>query len=238
MAELTVWSVCVGDKYDSAYVYALKEAVDKHLTIPHQFRCITKRKLEGIQTVLPPVPYQGWWAKIGLFAPLVATGPSLYFDLDVVITGNINYLADYVSCRTLAAPANWAQSGHGGIQSSIMAWPGNWTYPYDRIKPLWPGRATPDGYRIFEGKKLWGDQEWLWHLLGDDWEKIPYIGSYKYHVRPTGKIPEWMKICVFHGEPKPIDIKDPCISSYTSTLRSLIKSSMDNGSRKGLSITA
>lgn len=117
---LTVWSVCVGDKYDSAYVYALKEMVEKNLTIPHEFRCITKRKLDGIQTRNPPVPYQGWWSKLGLFHPGVATGSSLYFDLDVVITGNIDYLAEYTD--TFSAPANWAASAMA--ESNHQSWHG------------------------------------------------------------------------------------------------------------------
>ena len=85
--DLTVYCVYWGDKYDKAYVYALKEMVDRNLTIPHEFVCITTDKFEGIQTKLPFVPYHGWWQKIGLFAPFIAQGPSLYFDLDVVITG-------------------------------------------------------------------------------------------------------------------------------------------------------
>lgn len=207
---ITVWCVCVGDKYESGYVYALKEMVEKNLTIEHEFKCITTRKLDGIQTRNPPVPYQGWWSKIGLFYPRLATGPSLYFDLDVVITGNIDYLVDYTA-HQLAAPANWAQSGHGGIQSSVLAWNGNFTLPYEKFN-----------YSL-DSERLWGDQEFLYELMGENWVRIPGIGSYKYHVRPTGEIPDWMKICVFHGEPKPIGVADPCILPYTQILRSRIK---------------
>ena len=234
MSNLTVWCVCIGEKYDSGYVYALKEMVGKYLTIPHHFKCITKRKLEGITTVLPPVPYQGWWGKMGLFAPLVATGPSLYFDLDVVLTKNIDYLADYTE-ETFAAPENWARSGHGGIQSSVMAWSGNWNEPYNRIKPLWPGTPTSDGYLILGGKRFWGDQEFLWDMLGDYWTRIPGIGSYKYHCQ--AEIPNWLKVCVFHGEPKPIEVHDPWISSFIAPLRRYINVNTHGGSQKDLSAT-
>lgn len=222
MSNLTVWCVYWGAKYDKAYVYALKEAVNNNLTIPHNFRCITTDKLEGIDTVLPFVSYSSWWQKIGLFAPNIATGPSLYFDLDVVITGNIDYLVDYTN--TFSAPANWAQSGHGGIQSSVMAWPGNWTEPYEKFD-----------YPV-DSKRLWGDQEFLWEMLGDDWRKIPNVGSYKYHC--TENVPEWMKVCVFHGKPDPHEVKDKWISSYTGTLRNLIKQNMQNGGGMDLSATA
>ena len=197
---ITVLSVLWGDKYDPAYVYALKEAVEKNLTVDHEFKCITKQNLPGIQTIKPFVPYSGWWQKIGLFAPGVATGQTLYFDLDVIITGNIDYLVDYTKKpmlnTPLAAPANWAQSGHGGIQSSVMAWPGNWDEPYRVFK------QNHDDYM----HRLWGDQEFLWELLGDRWTRIPGVGSYKYHCRES--IPDYMRVMVFHGKPDPHEVTD------------------------------
>jgi hypothetical protein len=225
VSALTVWAVCVGTKYRPGYVYALKDAVEKHLRAPHVFRCITQLRLPGIETVRPVLPYPGWWSKINLFA--LATGPSLYFDLDVVITGGLDYLIEFTE-HEFAAPPNWAQSGHGGIQSSVMAWRGNWTAPVEYIEPQWP-EVT---------KRLWGDQELLWEMLGDSWVRIPRgIYSYKYHCL-RGKPPEDMAVCVFHGEPKPADVRDEWLSPYTSTLRSRIRSSMGNGSSKGLSATA
>jgi hypothetical protein len=225
VSALTVWSVCVGEKYHPGYVYALKEAVERHLSVPHVFRCITEHELPGILTVKPPVPYWGWWSKVGLFAPGVATGPSLYFDLDVVITGALDYIARYTHSR-FAAPANWAQSGWGGIQSSVMAWCGNWTAPYEYIKPQWP-EVT---------ERLWGDQELLWEILGDHWTRITRgIFSYKYHA--TKGLPKDASVIVFHGQPKPHEVSDEWLLPYTSTLRSHISSSTANGSRKALSAT-
>lgn len=226
MSDLTVWCVCVGDKYPSEYVYALRDAVAKHLSVPHVFKCITTRKLDGIHTVTPYVPYQGWWSKIGLFAPRVATGPSLYFDLDVVITGSLDYLVEYTQ-HEFAAPANWARSGHGGIQSSVMAWRGNWTRPYEEFAPQWPGVSN----------RLWGDQEFLWEMLGDNWVRIPRIYSYKYHCQ-NQKRPEDMSVCVFHGEPKPMEVHDEWLLPFTSTLRKSIKPSTGYGWREGLSASA
>ena len=213
---LTVWCVCVGDKYPVEYVYVLRDAIKKNLTVDHEFKCITTERLPGITTRNPPVSYSGWWSKIGLFAPQVATGPSLYFDLDVVITGNLDYLVPYTEC-TFAAPANWAMSGHGGIQSSVMAWRGGWHVPYDAFD--YPK----------DSERLWGDQEFLWELLGDDWEKIPGVGSYKYHCRPNTSLPDWMKVAVFHGKPDPHEVTTGWMSPYTSTLRSLIKETTGGG---------
>lgn len=215
--DLTVWSVFWGTKYDRAYVYALKESVEAHLATPHTFRCITAEKLPGIDTRRPPVSYSGWWQKIGLFAPLVASGPSLYFDLDVVITGELDYLVPYAHGSGLAAPANWAQSGHGGIQSSVMAWPGNWHDPYRAFN--YPRDSA----------RLWGDQEFLWEHLGENWTRLPGVGSYKYHVRGKG-VPEDMRVCVFHGKPDPHEVvTDQWISPYISTRLNRINAHTGNG---------
>jgi len=205
-------------------VYALQEAVARHLSLPHEFKCITEHDLPGIQTVKPLLQYPGWWSKLNLFA--LANGPSLYFDLDVVITGSLDYLADFVG-HEFAAPANWARSGHGGIQSSVMAWRGNWSAPCKYIEPQWPAVS----------ERLWGDQELLWEMLGDNWVRIPGIYSYKYHCR-DGNRPADMAVCVFHGEPKPSEIYDKWLLPFTSTLRSRISESTGNGSGKDLHATA
>ena len=233
MKDLTVWCVCVGTKYHPGYVYALRDMVAKYLTIPHELKCITTLNLPGIYSIKPFVPYQGWWSKINLFAPHMATGPSIYFDLDVAICGNLDYLEDFTD--TFSAPANWAHSGWGGIQSSVMAWPGNWHEPYHKIKPLWPNKIEhSDGYTELGGKRFWGDQEFLWDMLGDDWVKIPGIYSYKYHCR-DGTIPEDASTIVFHGPPKPIEVTDPWILPFTRPLHNHINSNTSNGSSKALS---
>lgn len=210
--DLDVFCVYWGDKYDVAYVHALKEMVGKHLTVPHNFKCITTQKIEGVQTVLPYVPYYGWWQKIGLFAPRIATNRSLYFDLDVVIIDNIDYLADYTN--RFSAPPNWAQSGHGGIQSSVMAWPGNWFKPYEQFNYL------------IDRARLWGDQEFLTELLGDDWQKISNVGSYKYHCR-NGK-PEDLSVLAFHGKPDPHEVSDEWLLPYIQTLITNINENKPN----------
>ncbi|MFV1983004.1 MAG: hypothetical protein ACC657_05625 [Thiohalomonadales bacterium] len=208
---IDVFCVYWGDKYDIGYVYALRDMVKKYLTIEHEFKCITTRKIEGINTVLPYVCYHGWWQKIGLFAPRIATRRSIYLDLDVVITGNINYLAEYEG--EFCAPENWAQSGHGGIQSSVMVWQGNWHLPYEKF------------CYAKDRERYWGDQEYLTDLL-NDWEAISNVGSYKYHCRT--KIPKELNIICFHGKPDPHEVTDKWILPYIQTLIYHIKSSTPN----------
>lgn len=213
---IDVWCVFWGTKYHPGYVYALKRAVGEHLEEPHRFRCLTDRDLPNIETVRPPHAWPGWWSKLNLFA--VADGPSLYFDLDVIITGGLDYLLPFARER-FAAPANWAQSGHGGVQSSVMAWNGTWRDPEKRFDP------------DRDMARLWGDQEFLWELLGDDWTRIPHVYSFKYHC--TSNLRGDEAVVVFHGKPDPHEAGQ-WTWSYTRTLRSIISDSMQHGFEQAL----
>ena len=71
----------------------------RHLTIPHKFIIYTEhtkmqKLVKGDNVEVRKLPfhdYQGWWNKLTLFSPEAnLQGDSLYFDLDVVITDNID----------------------------------------------------------------------------------------------------------------------------------------------------
>lgn len=212
---IDVWCCLWGKKYHAAYVYALEEAVEQHLTVPHRFRCLSDRELPGIDVTLRQRKWPSWWGKLELFE--VASGPSLYFDVDVLLVGNIDYLADYTA-HEFAAPANWARSGHGGIQSSVMAWDGSWREPVERFSPA-------------DQERLWGDQELLWEIRGDDWVRVPGVYSFKYHC--LGGLRGDEKVVVFHGKPDPHEA-GLWTWPYTRTLRSLISDTTQHGFERAL----
>ena len=198
-----------GDKYSVDYVYALKRMVELNLTTPHEFICITSQPMPGVNCIQPECDYHGWWQKLQLFKPGLATGPSLYLDLDVVITGSLDGLVEqYAGCE-LAMPANWAMSGHGGCQSSVMIWRG------DTCHDIWQSFD----YEA-DSKRLWGDQEFITERLGDPGAgritKITpsQIVSYKYHCR-TGQ-PKDAKVIVFHGKPDPHEVSDKWVINARS----------------------
>lgn len=211
---LNVWCVWWGDKYSEGYVYHLRDMVKANLTIPHRFTCITDQPLLGVDTVPPLVDYPGWWQKVGLWG---IEGGGLYFDLDVLIVGNIDYLAQYTE-YPIAAPMNWAQSGYGGVQSSVLAWSGLWREPFERFD--W-SMAGGDGIGAWRHPgKLWGDQEWLTELAGDSFMPIPHVYSYKYHCRT--ELPHKARVVVFHGKPDPHEVEGWTLP-YTQTLRTRIR---------------
>ena len=209
---ITVWSICWGDKYSDYYVQRLQREVRKHLSYPHRFACITDRHIEGVWTIPFEEDFPGWWSKVALFKPGVAARCNLWLDLDVVITGSLDDLIDTYGQSTLAAPTNWAQSGHGGVQSSVMVWADNAMARkiYDLYDPAdprlgtWPPDNTPP--------KLWGDQEWITELRSRKEIKVEpinpaWVRSYKYHCRDG--LPADTRVVVFHGDPKPNAVREP-----------------------------
>ena len=87
--------VCYGKKYSTEYVQKLYNMVQRNTTLTHKFFIFTDNmdmKIDGHVNIkmFPMVNLQGWWNKMQLFHPGVIKGTTLYMDLDVVITGNID----------------------------------------------------------------------------------------------------------------------------------------------------
>lgn len=222
---LTVWCVCVGDKYSDEDVYILRDMVARHCNIGYEFVCLSDRKIPGVDCLVLDVVWPGWWSKLLLFKH-AAPGQNLYFDLDVVITGEI----PLPESGELCMPKNWAQSGHGGCQSSVMSWRGG---SYRRLADNFDPSLLHDAkgnYGFYGDKNLWGDQEYIFDLLstdaievtsivdtepryvdGDPWQlgcirEMSGVKSYKYHCK--NGLPEDAWVVCFHGLPKPHQIND------------------------------
>lgn len=203
---LTVWTVCVGDKYTDADVRIVRHMVGNNLTRPHRFRCISDRQIDGVDTLIPGEVWPGWWSKLLLFK--YAEGQNLYLDLDVVVTGSLDSLVS----RRLSMPLNWAQSGHGGCQSSVMSWTNH--YP-DLYEGFDPSKIVPSDNPEYSGsyEGLHGDQEYITRALGTPGGALidPMIGvySYKYHCRH--ELPDDALVVCFHGRPKPSEVNHPWV---------------------------
>jgi hypothetical protein len=208
---ITVWSVCNGTKYTDNDVHILRDMVARNINQPHRFRCLADREIAGVDTFIPDEQWPGWWSKLLLFR--YSTGQCLYLDLDVVITGPLDGLISL----PLSMPANWAQSGHGGCQSSVMSW----GMPYHAIPDAFNvdelGPAGEGGCGRYRG--LWGDQELITELYGNPgWQirDMQGIYSYKYHCKQG--LPAGAKVVCFHGQPKPQDVSDAWVSAARSSM--------------------
>lgn len=164
--------------YDRSHVDRLETQVRAHLKQPYQFVCVDDS------------PLPGWWAKIDLFKPGRFSGHVLYLDLDVTVTGNLDDLADYpgefVICR------DW---GRFGYNSSVMAWnAGAMDKLYTDFKP-----------EVMD--LLQGDQDFITRQMPGA-SKFPREWCYSYRLGLKTGYPADMRVCVYHGHPKPWEVND------------------------------
>lgn len=197
--------VCVywGTKYDTNYVIRLKRMVERNLSVPHRFVCLSDVHIGGVDCI--PIfakKWSGWWQKVSLFMPgLFPSGARiLYFDLDVVITGDIDVLARQWASQPIIMIYNFGPNrSHAAHNSSVMMW----TSGDPRLNAIY------DFFSEDVMKKLHGDQCWIWRVLREDIANWPgnLIKSYKYDCR-VGQISGQTRVVVFHGDPKPHQVGD------------------------------
>ena len=91
--------VCYGKKYSVEYVQKLYNMVQRNTTLEHNFFIFTdniEMKIDGHVNIRTfPETLNGWWNKMQLFRPDTLEGDTLYMDLDVIITGNIDCFFNY-----------------------------------------------------------------------------------------------------------------------------------------------
>ena len=131
---VNVYCVKWGTKYDRSFVENLKTSIEKHFTIEHKFNCLTdKPEKEYDQPVQYPY-LKGVWHKLSLFEKV---GKNLFFDLDVEINGDIDFLVwnheDFKKLHVINS-TNWVSNSMGQsemkfatrnntfINSSVMRW--------------------------------------------------------------------------------------------------------------------
>jgi hypothetical protein len=127
---INVYCVNVGTKYDRNFDSRLRESVDKHLTLEHNFICLTDKPEKEYDIPVTHPELQGVFHKLSLFQ---FTGNCLFFDLDIVINDNIDFLADDFRRLTLVDSSPWKQDSlrdpikfritqNTLVNSSIMRW--------------------------------------------------------------------------------------------------------------------
>jgi hypothetical protein len=171
-------------------------------------------------------PKKSWWYKIQLFNTEHHQGPLLYFDLDIVIVGNIDWmyraeLQHFWSVRDFKYLWN---SRDFSINSSIMY------FDTTKFTYVWNDFIGRDFSKTLS--KYRGDQNYLTDIVGTErrryfdqqsikswrWECLDggYNFSQKRHVNPgsgTTILPQ-TSILIFHGSPKPSNITDSVITQH------------------------
>lgn len=168
------------------YVMKLRSMVARHLTLPHRFVCLTDEvwRRPGVEGVALTPGRDGWWNKVELFRPGLFTGRVIALDLDTVIVGPLDDLAQTKGTVHLT-DWGWEKNCYG---NGIMVWDAG------EHEEVWT-RYTPE-----IPKRLQGDNDWLFELGG--WPALPkgMNVSYRYHAKdgpPDGAVTVSM-----HGRPK------------------------------------
>lgn len=195
--NLTVVCVCVGTKYPKKYVHILQAMVKKNLTVPHNFICVTDdAKGMNCKTIKAPNNLNGWWSKIYLFKSGLFKNKTLYLDLDIAITRNIDDLVKLDGFHI------WADPNVGGFNSSIMLFD-----PNDDVSKVW---TEFDQKWI---KKYYGDQDVITMMLPNA-KTFPDGWCWSYKRDCIISPPVGAKIVVFHGRPNPHECLKSWVGKY------------------------
>ena len=199
--------------------------VSRHLTVPHEFICLTDDPIPilGVKDILQDHGgyKKGWWHKIHMFDPELSLQDTvLYFDLDVIIHDNIDKLLHVAQGKITGIRdfnrkfnPNW-----NSLNSSVMCW------DHRKHSYLWTEfKKDPQVAQRFPG-----DQEWIWQKAKRwiDFYPDEWIQSYKWEVRQRSELAGMSTqrnfrstdnavtvhddscVTVFHGHPKPDKIND------------------------------
>lgn len=141
--------------------------------------------------------WPGWWAKMELSRPDI-DGDLFYLDLDTTLVDDITPMA------TVGVLAGLSHRGNprNRMCSGVMYLPAQYRRRiWDRWMSYGPERAMRD-FR--------GDQDFLYAQWPSRWQRFEALVpgcavSFKYDVRPAGRVPEGARMVYYHGHPKSWD---------------------------------
>lgn len=188
-----------GGIYTPEWVAKLKAGVEKHLTLPHRFVC-----LSDVEVPCERIPLEhnwpGWWSKLELFR---LDGPVLYFDLDTAIVGDLSEIAEQAEKWTFTLLRDFYRLGDA-LGSGMMSWNVDLRRLYDEFA------LDPNGWQKRIGSA--GDQGFIEqnvNLKGvSRWQDVcgNQVASFKVHCREKQVVPKGTRVVCFHGEPKTLNL--------------------------------
>jgi len=191
-----------GGDFNARYVTNLKSALDRNLTYPFRFVCLTDDlEVKGVDTIRLTNGHPGWWSKIELFRPgWISTERVLYFDLDTIILRNIDDLLELGGSFYGLQPWNRANRLAGNVASGIMSWKnGAYDFLYNEFNLTEIHRKGDQAY-ISAALRAHGD------TFTPLQEVVPGIYSYKREYR-LGRHDDARIIC-FHGRPRVHEVEE------------------------------
>lgn len=223
-----------GDRYSIDYVVRLNNMLTRWFSIPVRLHVYTESgrdiPSEFIKHDLVDWGFGGprssWWYKLQIFDSDHHDGRMIYFDLDTVIVGNLDWLLLLTVDEYLWGVRDFKylwKSGSHSMNSSVMLWD---THHYRWLLDRFIGDRVDHVRGLFAG-----DQDYI-----NQWVKIPQLrlfdedrvlswrwqaldGGYNFSERRHRRVGEGTvvddraSILVFHGDPKPDEVSDPVIVS-------------------------
>ena len=208
-----------GEKYGAHYVNKLFAMVQRNITPPFTFHCLTDDDHDLHQDIvchdLPelgcehPKNISGIWRKTALWGESLENikGVVLFIDLDTVIVDNIDCFFDIGEPEDVILARNWLRPFHRLGQTTLFRFHiGSHPYILENFRKA--PQKTAEKYRFEQhyvtknvkpSIKFWPNawvKHYRIHCLGNN-----YIARY---FRPA-KIPKNARIIAFPGHPQPED---------------------------------
>ncbi len=203
--DINIICLKVGNKYSAEYVNNLYNQTKKNTTLKTRFVCFTEntdnlnKNIETKPLLTTDKKINGWFHKLSFFQNKLydLSGIIFYLDLDVIITNNIDQMLQPSDKLTIIEDWMYKKIGQKKYNSSIMKW------KLGQYNDLFKNYLN--NFNL--NKKLIGDQDYITDTIKDVyfWPDN-WILSYKFH-KVYYNIPTDAKIIVFHGNPKPHEIK-------------------------------
>lgn len=225
-----------GDAYAWTYVDRLYNMLQRNLTPSVRLHVYTESKrsvpahmikhsLEDWGGVAAG-PKKSWWYKMQLFNSEHHAGALLYFDLDVVIVNNIDWIWQQPS-KFFWAIRDFRylwKSNHYSVNSSLMWWN---TQQFDYVWQDFKKQHLPRMVKQYRGDQDYINQaittenrrfypvknvqSWRWQCLDGGFD----FDTRKYLKPNTGTtVSDDLSVMIFHGKPKPDQVNDLIISQH------------------------
>lgn len=185
--------------YGPEHVARLRDAFHQHLTVPHDFFCLSDATIADTECLPLEHGWGGWWSKLEVFAHLW-DGPVLYCDLDNVILGNVDELTN--PREGFVGALDW---DYPIFNSSLMHFDGDYRWIYQAFC------GAPETFaKIHDHIPMLGDQSFIASCLHSRditplyWQRIlpeGYLGSRRELDRLASDNPP--RAVLWHGYPKP-----------------------------------
>ncbi len=223
-----------GDGYSWDYVDRLYNMLTRNLSCEVRLHVYTEEHRHVPAPMIKHVlenwniqgPRRSWWYKMQLFNPQHHAGPLLYFDLDLLIIKNIDWIAQlpldtFWSVRDFKHL--WRPTTYD-VNSSIMWWDTtqyDWLWKHFRKENIAKILSQYHGDQNFINDHIPHHQRrcfdtarvksWRWQCLDGGYD----FAKKRYRKPQDGtRVDNHTDIVVFHGQPKPGDLQDPLVLEH------------------------